>query len=98
MNCLIFLHVETNHIHSSPTPNVTVTHWCLGVVMSLVVACCRVDDEVEEGTVSLGCCKEGKVAAEMWVVDVLATRHCEVATEILDMLGTYVIEVLQVMV
>lgn len=74
-----------------------VTYWCLSVVMSLVVACYVADDGLEEGTVSLEHCKEGKMAAEMWVVDVLATRLYEVVTETLDMSGTSAIEVLQVM-
>ena len=49
---------------------------------------------VETGTVTLGY-HEGKVVAEMWVVDVLTTRHCDVVTATMgDALGTFVTEVL----
>ena len=49
---------------------------------------------VETGTVALGY-HEGMVVAEMWVVDVLTTRRCDVVTATMgDALGTFVTEVL----
>ena len=75
-----------------------VTYWCLNVVLYHAMALNLTEGAlVETGTVALGR-HEGKVAAGMWAVDVLATRRCDAVRVITgDALGTSATEELQIM-